>query len=64
MELAVLNTDGKETGRKVNLKDTIFGLEPNDHAIYLDTKQFMANQRQGRPTAPKTGVWYPEAPGR
>jgi large subunit ribosomal protein L4 len=47
MELAVLKIDGKETGRKVNLNDSIFGIEPNDHAIYLDTKQFLANQRQG-----------------
>jgi len=47
MELAVLNIEGKETGRKVNLNDSIFGIEPNDHAIYLDTKQFMANSRQG-----------------
>jgi large subunit ribosomal protein L4 len=47
MELAILNIDGKETGRKANLNDSIFGIEPNDHAIYLDTKQFLANQRQG-----------------
>jgi large subunit ribosomal protein L4 len=47
MELAVLNFKGKETGRKVTLNDSIFGIEPNDHAIYLDTKQFLANQRQG-----------------
>jgi large subunit ribosomal protein L4 len=47
MELAILNTSGKETGRKVNLNDSIFGIEPNDHAIYLDTKQYLANQRQG-----------------
>jgi large subunit ribosomal protein L4 len=47
MELAVLNTSGKETGRKVDLNDAIFGIEPNDHAIYLDTKQYLANQRQG-----------------
>ena len=47
MELAVLNIEGKETGRVVNLNDSIFGIEPNDHAIYLDTKQYMANQRQG-----------------
>jgi large subunit ribosomal protein L4 len=47
MELAILNTSGKETGRKVDLNDSIFGIEPNDHAIYLDTKQYMANQRQG-----------------
>ena len=47
MELAILNTSGKETGRKVDLNDSIFGIEPNDHAIYLDVKQHMANQRQG-----------------
>ncbi len=47
MELAVLNIQGKETGRKVNLDDSIFGIEPNDHAIYLDSKQFLANGRQG-----------------
>jgi len=47
MELTIHNIDGKDTGRKVNLNDTIFCIEPNDHAIYLDTKQFLANQRQG-----------------
>jgi len=47
MELAVVNIEGKETGRKVTLNETIFGIEPNDHAIYLDTKQFLASQRQG-----------------
>jgi large subunit ribosomal protein L4 len=47
MEVTILNIEGKETGRKVNLNDSIFGIEPNDHAIYLDTKQFLANQRQG-----------------
>jgi large subunit ribosomal protein L4 len=47
MELAILNINGKETGRKIKLNDSIFGIEPNDHAIYLDTKQFLANQRQG-----------------
>ncbi len=47
MELAVFNKTGKETGRKVELKDTIFSIEPNDHAIYLDVKQFLANKRQG-----------------
>ena len=47
MELAILNINGKETGRKINLNDSIFGIKPNDHAIYLDTKQFLANQRQG-----------------
>ena len=47
MEVNVLNIKGEETGRKVALNDTIFGIEPNDHAIYLDVKQFLANQRQG-----------------
>ena len=47
MELTVLNTAGKETGRKVELMDTIFSIEPNDHAIYLDVKQYLANKRQG-----------------
>src|SRR5512147_2864088 len=47
MELAVLNKTGKETGRKVELKETIFSIEPNDHAIYLDVKQQLANKRQG-----------------
>ena len=47
MELAVFNTAGKETGKKVTLNEEIFGLEPNDHAIYLDVKQYLANQRQG-----------------
>lgn len=47
MELAVLNIEGKDTGRRVTLNDSIFGIEPNDHAIYLDTKQYLANQRQG-----------------
>jgi large subunit ribosomal protein L4 len=47
MELKVLNIQGKETGRKIKLDDSIFGIEPNDHAIYLDSKQFLANQRQG-----------------
>ncbi len=47
MELAVLNTQGNETGRKVVLSDAVFGVEANDHAIYLDVKQYMADQRQG-----------------
>ena len=47
MELTILNKEGKETGRKAVLNDAIFGIQPNDHAIYLDTKQFLANQRQG-----------------
>lgn len=55
MELAVVNINGKETGRKVVLNDSIFGIEPNDHAIYLDTKQFRANQRQGTHKAKERG---------
>jgi len=47
MELKVLTTEGKETGRTVTLKADIFGIEPNEHAIYLDVKQYLANQRQG-----------------
>ncbi len=47
MELAVVNIEGKETGRKVKLEDSIFAIEPNDHAIYLDSKHFMATLRQG-----------------
>ncbi|MBQ8565714.1 MAG: 50S ribosomal protein L4 [Bacteroidaceae bacterium] len=47
MELSVYNIQGKDTGKKVTLNDTVFGVEPNDHAIYLDVKQFLANQRQG-----------------
>ena len=47
MELSVLNINGQETGRKVTLNDAVFGIEPNDHVIYLDVKQYMANKRQG-----------------
>jgi large subunit ribosomal protein L4 len=47
MELAVLNTTGTETGKKVKLSENVFGVEPNDHAIYLDVKQYLANQRTG-----------------
>ena len=47
MEVSVLNINGQETGRKVTLNDAIFGIEPNDHVIYLDVKQYLANQRQG-----------------
>ncbi len=47
MELSVFNIKGEDTGRKVVLNDAIFGIEPNDHSIYLDVKQFLANQRQG-----------------
>jgi len=51
MKVAVLNTNGAETGRNVELTDSIFGIEPNDHAIYLDVKQYLANQRQGTHSA-------------
>lgn len=47
MELKIVNISGQDTGKKAKLNDTVFGIEPNDHAIYLDVKQFMANQRQG-----------------
>lgn len=47
MELNILDIKGKEIGKKVSLDDAIFGIEPNDHAIYLDVKQYLANKRQG-----------------
>ena len=47
MKVAVLDITGKDTGRKVELSKEVFGIEPNDHAIYLDVKQYLANQRQG-----------------
>ena len=47
MELSILNIKGEDTGKKAVLSDAVFGIEPNDHAIYLDVKQFMANNRQG-----------------
>ena len=47
MEVKVLDINGKDTGRKVQLSDSVFGIEPNNHAVYLDVKQYLANQRQG-----------------
>ena len=47
MELAIYNQEGKDTGRKVTLSDSVFAIEANEHAIYLDVKQYLANQRQG-----------------
>lgn len=47
MELSVLNSTGQDTGRKVTLSEEVFGIEPNNHAMYLDVKQYLANQRQG-----------------
>jgi len=55
MEVQVLNKTGNETGRKVQLQDQIFGIEPNDHAIYLDVKQYLANKRQGTHAAKERG---------
>ena len=47
MEISVFNIKGEDTGRKVTLNESIFGIEPNDHVLYLDVKQYLANQRQG-----------------
>jgi large subunit ribosomal protein L4 len=47
MELSIYKTDGQDSGKKIILDDTVFGIAPNDHAIYLDVKQYLANQRQG-----------------
>lgn len=47
MEVSVLNINGQDTGKKVSLNDAIFAIEPNDHVVYLDVKQYLANQRQG-----------------
>ena len=47
MKVAVVDNKGKETGRKADLSDAVFGIEPNNHAVYLDVKQYLANQRQG-----------------
>ena len=47
MELAVYNIKGEDTGRKVQLNDEVFAIEANEHAVYLDVKQYLANQRQG-----------------
>ncbi|MBQ4821453.1 50S ribosomal protein L4 [Aquimarina sp. MMG016] len=47
MKVTVIDINGKETGRKADLSDAVFGIEPNDHAVYLDVKQYLANQRQG-----------------
>ena len=47
MEVSVLNIKGEDTGRKVTLDESIFGIEPNEHVVYLDVRQYLANQRQG-----------------
>ena len=46
MEVKVLDINGKETGRSITLSDSVFAIEPNNHAVYLDVKQYLANQRQ------------------
>ena len=55
MKISVVNIKGEDTGRKVSLSDSIFGIEPNDHAIYLDVKQHTANARQGTHKAKERG---------
>ena len=55
MEITVFDIEGKDTGRKISLDDSIFGIEPNDHAVYLDTRQYMANMRQGTHKAKERG---------
>ncbi|WP_430906947.1 50S ribosomal protein L4 [Maribacter sp. 2-571] len=55
MKVAVLDIKGKETGRKVDLSDAVFAIEPNDHAVYLDVKQYLAHQRQGTHKAKERG---------
>jgi large subunit ribosomal protein L4 len=55
MEVKVLNKEGKETSKKVKLSPSVFSIEPNDHAIYLDVKQYLANQRQGTHQARERG---------
>ncbi len=55
MKIAIYNIEGKDTGKKADLNEAVFGIEPNDHAIYLDIKQFMANNRQGTHKAKERG---------
>ena len=66
MELSVYNIKGEDTGKKVVLDDAVFGIEPNDHAVYLDVKQYLANLRQGTHKSKErsevsgsTGRWWP-----
>ena len=47
MELSILDKSGKDTGRKIGLNDSVFGIEPSEHTVYLDVKQYLATQRQG-----------------
>jgi large subunit ribosomal protein L4 len=55
MELSIINKEGKDSKKKAKLSDAIFGIEPNDHAIYLDVKQYLANQRQGTSKSKERG---------
>lgn len=55
MKVAVLDIKGKDTGRKANLSDDVFAIEPNNHAVYLDVKQYLAHQRQGTHKAKERG---------
>ena len=55
MKVAVLDINGKDTGRKADLSNTVFAIEPNNHAVYLDVKQYLANQRQGTHKAKERG---------
>ena len=59
MKVAVLDINGKDTGRKADLSNNVFAIEPNNHAVYLDVKQYLANQRQGTHKAKERGeiVW-------
>ena len=55
MKVAVLDINGKDTGRKADLSNKVFAIEPNNHAVYLDVKQYLANQRQGTHKAKERG---------
>ncbi|MDX1829975.1 MAG: 50S ribosomal protein L4 [Lutibacter sp.] len=55
MKVSVLDIQGKDTGRKVELSDTVYSIEPNNHAVYLDVKQYLANKRQGTHKAKERG---------
>ena len=56
MEIKVYNINGSETGRTITLEDSIFAIEPNDHAIYLDVKQYLADNRQGTSKAKERSI--------
>ena len=58
MKVAVLDKNGKDTGRKVELSKDVYGIEPNNHAVYLDVKQYLANQRQGTHKAKECPIRY------